>query len=39
MRDRNLTETAKLAWELFQKTGDVGYYMLYCDLSRNKRDR
>lgn len=37
MRDGNMTEPAKLAWELFQKTGDVGYYMLYCELSRGKR--
>ena len=33
MRDRNMNEPAKLAWKLFQQTGDVGYYMLYCELS------
>ena len=39
MRDRNMSESAKLAWELFQSTGDVGYYMLYCELSREKHNR
>lgn len=29
-------EATKKAWELFEKTGSVGYYMLYHDLKRRK---
>jgi hypothetical protein len=29
-------EAARLAWGMFEKTGDVGYYMLYCQLSRKE---
>ena len=25
---------AKMAWELFEKTGSISYYMLYYDLMR-----
>ncbi len=25
---------AKMAWELFEKTGSINYYMLYYDLIR-----
>lgn len=27
---------AKMAWELFEKTGSISYYMLYYDLLRRK---
>ena len=27
---------AKMAWELFEKTGSINYYMLYYDLMRNE---
>jgi len=27
---------AKMAWELFEKTGSISYYMLYYDLKRKK---
>ena len=27
-------EAAMIAWDMFKKTGDVGYYMLYCELAR-----
>ena len=27
---------AKTAWELFEKTGSISYYMLYYDLMRRK---
>ncbi len=27
---------AKMAWELFEKTGSISYYMLYHDLIRKK---
>lgn len=35
MRDKK-TESgaAKMAWELFEKTGGINYYMLYYDLIR-----
>ena len=29
-------EVSKMAWELFEKTGSVSYYMLYHDLMRRK---
>ena len=35
MRDKNRESgAAKMAWELFQKTGSINYYMLYYDLIR-----
>ena len=37
MRDKNSeNQAAKMAWELFKKTGSVNYYMLYYDLIRKK---
>lgn len=37
MRDKpDKNEASKRAWELFEKTGSVGYYMLYHELSRRK---
>lgn len=37
MRDKKpASEAAKMAWELFEKTGSVSYYMLYHDLIRKK---
>jgi hypothetical protein len=38
MRDKNMenAEAAKLAWKMFEKTGNVSYYMLYHDLVRRK---
>ncbi len=37
MRDKNgESEAAKMAWRLFEKTGNVSYYMLYYDLIRKK---
>lgn len=37
MHDKH-TETgaARLAWEMFEKTGSINYYMLYKDLSERK---
>ncbi len=37
MHDR-FTENgaAKMAWQLFEKTGGIQYYMLYYDLMRKK---
>jgi hypothetical protein len=33
--DKNLDTTAeKVAWEMFSKTGNVSYYMLYNKLKR-----
>lgn len=35
MRDKNDENgAAKMAWQLFEKTGNVSYYMLYYDLKR-----
>jgi hypothetical protein len=25
-------DAAELAWKLFEKTGSISYYMLYCEL-------
>jgi hypothetical protein len=37
MRDKtNENGAAKAAWELFEKTGSINYYMLYYDLLRKK---
>ena len=37
MRDKQTeNEAMKKAWELFQKTGRINYYMLYHDLMRRK---
>lgn len=37
MRDKHEeNQAAKTAWELFEKTGSVSYYMLYYDLMRRK---
>lgn len=37
MHDKNEKDAAaKMAWELFEKTGSVSYYMLYHDLTRRK---
>lgn len=32
-RENEETKAAKLAWELFEKTGGVSYYMLYRELT------
>jgi hypothetical protein len=35
MKDqKSKNKAAGIAWDMFEKTGDVGYYMLYCQLSR-----
>lgn len=35
MRDKNRENgAAQMAWELFEKTGSISYYMLYYDLIR-----
>mgnify|MGYP003310613353 CR=1 FL=1 len=37
MRDKdNENGAAKMAWELFEKTGSISYYMLYYDILRKK---
>lgn len=37
MRDkRQETGAAKMAWELFEKTGSISYYMLYYDLLKRQ---
>jgi hypothetical protein len=37
MRDKdNENGAAKMAWDLFEKTGSISYYMLYYDLIRKK---
>ncbi len=37
MRDKyEENGAAKTAWELFEKTGNINYYMLYYDLLRRK---
>ena len=37
MRDKQIEcRAAKTAWELFEKTGSISYYMLYHDLLRRK---
>ena len=37
MRDKQQERgAAKMAWELFEKTGSISYYMLYYDLLRRK---
>jgi hypothetical protein len=37
MKDkREENGASKLAWEMFEKTGNVSYYMLYHDLTRRK---
>lgn len=37
MRDkREENGAAKMAWRLFEKTGNISYYMLYYDLLRRK---
>lgn len=37
MRDKpNENEAMKKAWALFEKTGQISYYMLYHDLMRRK---
>ena len=35
MRDKSTENgAAKMAWELFEKTGSISYYMLYYDLMK-----
>ena len=37
MHDKNTENgAAKMAWQLFEKTGSINYYMLYYDLLRKK---
>ncbi len=37
MRDKHEENGAALAaWQLFEKTGSISYYMLYYDLMRKK---
>ena len=37
MRDkREECGAAKMAWKMFEQTGNVSYYMLYHDLMRKK---
>ena len=33
-KDEN--SAAQMAWELFEKTGSISYYMLYYDILRKK---
>jgi hypothetical protein len=34
MRERENNKAAKLAWEMFEKTGSITYYMLYHELNK-----
>jgi hypothetical protein len=34
MRDKKENGAAKMAWDLFEKTGSISYYMLYYELMR-----
>lgn len=34
MREKEGKDASELAWELFEKTGNVTYYMLYQQLKR-----
>ena len=37
MRDKKAEcGAAKMAWELFEKTGSISYYMLYYELLRKR---
>ena len=37
MHDKNNESgAAKMAWQLFEKTGSISYYMLYYDLIRKE---
>ena len=37
MRDKQEENgAAKMAWQLFEKTGSISYYMLYYDLIKKK---
>ena len=36
MRDKKENEAAKMAWNMFEKTGSISYYMLYYDLIRKE---
>ena len=36
MRDKRESEAMKMAWELFEKTGSLNYYMLYYQLRHKK---
>ena len=37
MKDKRKENGAsKLAWEMFEKTGSISYYMLYYDLMRKR---
>lgn len=33
---KEMDGAAKMAWELFEKTGSISYYMLYHDLTRRR---
>ncbi len=35
-RNEEENGAAKMAWQLFEKTGSISYYMLYYDLIRKK---
>lgn len=40
MHDRNDENgAARLAWEMFEKTGNISYYMLYQELKRDSKGR
>ncbi len=32
----NHTKAEEIAWKMFQKTGNISYYMLYKDVKRKK---
>ncbi len=35
MHDKNKDDgAAKMAWEMFERTGSISYYMLYYELTR-----
>ena len=34
-KDNNNLEAENLAWECFQKTGNIGYYLLHKNLCEN----
>lgn len=39
MHDKKSSDgAADIAWKLFEKTGNISYYMLYHDLKRRKDD-
>lgn len=36
-RENETKDAAELAWEMFEKTGSISYYMLYNELKHSKK--